>query len=282
MTEDDKARDKFEEDLQYLRNMHDLVGDARYGAVGSYDQPLASTSTNNQHTTSTSTNTPTLIDTAWNADQGTSSIINPDFSSDTDASDSPSVSSDSSYKPYYKQKKDDTLILKIDKNALKDASLQSDVDGVSIRNQLRFTSTFIQSCGGTIDDISVSRTSLERFRKEARQKKANDIREKENTLPKGEDSTYVLHWGGKTFKQKTHAGKKKPVLAVVLKCLQDGEEILVDVINMTDRSGAGMECQSVVDSLNELGFDIRKILALVFDTTAANSGHKSLTLTELL
>ena len=99
MTEDDKARDKFEEDLQYLQNMHDLDGDAHYGAVASYDQALASTSTNNQPMTST--NTPTLIDTARNADQGTSSSINPDFSSDIDASDSASVpvSSDSSYEP---------------------------------------------------------------------------------------------------------------------------------------------------------------------------------------
>ena len=87
--------------------------------------------------------------------------------------------------------------------------------------------------------------------------------------------TFVLHWDGKTFKRKTHTGKKKPVLAVVLKCLQDEEEILVDVINMSGKSGADMECRSVVASLNKIGANLKNILALVFDTTAVNSGHRS-------
>ena len=284
LTEDMTAKEKFKEDLEYLRNMHDLVGDARYGAVGSFDKALASTSSNSQPKPSKPTppkpskSTPAIPDTAQDVtdtDQGISSYIDPDSSSDNDTSDSASMSSGNSYEPYYKKKKDNCVVLNVDKNALKESSLQSDVDGVSVRQQLRYTSTFIQSCGGMIDDISVSRTSLERFRKQAREKKAGDVREKENTLLQEEYRKYVLCWDGKTFKSKTHAGKKKPVLAVVLKCIQDGEEILVDVINMTDKSGADMECQSVIDALNELGFDITKILALVFDTTAVNSGHRT-------
>ena len=103
-----------------------------------------------------------------------SSHAEPQLSSDT--SDTASVSSeDSDFEPYFKKKKDDEVVLKVDKNALKKSSLQSDVDGVSIRNQLRYTSTFIQSCGGSIDNVSLSRTSLDRFRKEARQQKATDI-----------------------------------------------------------------------------------------------------------
>ena len=243
MTEDADAKEKIKEDLQYLQNMHNLVGDARYGSVGRFDKALASTSGNGQPKPSKSTpakpstSTSDTADDVIDADQGMSSE-DPDLSSDTDATDSASMSSGNSYKPYYKKKRDNCVVLNVDKKALKESSLQCDVDGVSVRQQLRYTSTFIQSCGGTIDDISVSRTSLERFRKQSREKKADDVREKENTLLQEEHRKYVLCWDGKTFKSKTHAGKKKPVLAVVLKCIQDGEEILVDVINMTDKSGA--------------------------------------------
>ena len=109
--------------------------------------------------------------------------------------------------------------------------------------------------------------------KQARHEKVNAIQEKEKTLLK-ENQKWVLLWDGKTFKQKTHAGKKKPVLAVVLKCLDNDEEILVDVIDMTGKkSCSDLECSSVVDSLNYIEFDLKKIIGLVFDTTAVNSGH---------
>ena len=116
-------------------------------------------------------------------------------------------------------------MLKINKSALKHASLQADVDGESISNQLKQTDSLIKSAGGNIDEINLSRTSLCRYRKKARHGKTDEIKENESALLKDEKSTWVLHWDGKTFKKKTHCGNKKPVLAVLLKCLDNGKKI---------------------------------------------------------
>ena len=62
---------------------------------------------------------------------------------------------------------------------MKKASLQADIDGKSVRHQLKYTANLIQSGGGSIDQIKLSRTSLDRFRKEARHEKVASIKTNE-------------------------------------------------------------------------------------------------------
>ena len=289
-TTDSAAKVKFQEDLLYLQNMHKFDGDNRIGTIGGFDQHLASTSRPSRSTHSTPSrpsrstlSTPSRATSSSRDSQAVeheeSSIYNDEVtgreSSDEPDSDATSVSSDASFEPYYKKKKDEAMTLTLDRHALEKASLQSDLNGVSIRQQLQYTSSLIQSSGGTIDDISLSRTSLDRFRKTARQKKQNEISDQEKTLLQQDDRTWVLHWDGKTFNKKTHAGKKQPVLAVVLKCLQDDTEILVDVVDMSNGSRADAECRSIINALIEIGLDLSKIVAVVFDTTAVNSGLRT-------
>ena len=42
MTQDSEASKKFKEDLDYLRMMHTMIGDNRYGTLGPFDRSIAS------------------------------------------------------------------------------------------------------------------------------------------------------------------------------------------------------------------------------------------------
>ena len=279
-TVDMNAKRKFETDLIYLRNMYAFVGDEREGkgSLGRFDRELASSSVSspkpkaNRDTSTTKSKPTSSTDPSNESTQSPlDSIGFLGESSDSDTVDS----SDPDYAPPVplKKKKSTHMQLNFDKQALKSACLQSDVDGESIRHQLKYTTNLIQSAGGSTDNISLSRSSLDRFKKQARHEKVGDIQDRENGLLQ-KHKRWVLLWDGKTFKQRTHAGKKKPVLAILLKCLDNDEEILVDVIDMTGKKGGSdLECSSIVDSLNYIEFDVKKIIGLVFDTTAVNSGH---------
>ena len=237
ITVDMEAKKKFEEDLAYLRNMYDFDGDMRKGkgSLGSFDKELASSPKPKAKKDTSTTNSKPTSSTDSSNKSTQSPLDSLDLlggTSDSDTGDS----SDPDYTPPVplKKKKSTTMQLNFDKQTLKSVCLQSDVDGESIRHQLKYTTNLIQSAGGSTQNISLSRSSLDRFKKQARHEKVNAIQEKEKTLLK-ENQKWVLLWDGKTFKQKTHAGKKKPVLAVVLKCLDNDEEILVDVIHMTGK-----------------------------------------------
>ena len=88
---------------------------------------------------------------------------------------------------------------------------------------------------------------------------------------KSEDSFWVLHWDGKILKPTTHADKRKPVLAVVLKEIHTEYEILVDVIDMFDGTGSQVEATKIVKALEEIQVKPTNIVVCSFDTTATNS-----------
>ena len=282
-TTDAGAKQKFEEDLQFLKNMHNNVGDDRIGSIGSFDRELASSkkSTPSQGTSGAATSSSETITTQQSVSRAGRKIST--FEAGHSDSETSSSLSEQSHDPDFvlmenatkRKKKDNIFELTINKKVLKKASLQADVDGGSVRKQLKYTTALVQAAGGNIDDMPLSKPTIQRYKIEARHEKVKEVKETEQAKILSDDHIWVLHWDGKTFNKKTHAGKKKPVLAVVLKSLNDDDEIVVDVIDMSGMSGSDMECKSVLDALQAIGFDVKRIIALIFDTTAVNSGHKT-------
>ncbi|KAG0711681.1 hypothetical protein GWK47_020073 [Chionoecetes opilio] len=82
---------------------------------------------------------------------------------------------------------------------------------------------------------------------------------------------YALHWDGKLIKSLMHVGKDMERVAVILTGT-DGQEVLLSIVGMEGRSTAENEAAKIIQVLNDHPLDTSRIGALVFDTTAVNSG----------
>ena len=93
----------------------------------------------------------------------------------------------------------------------------ADRSGISIRQQLRLTTTLLTSSGGSLDGISLSRSTVHRQRKTAREKNAERIKE---SWKKAKPQFTVLHWDSKLFQNVS--GEKQDRVAVVISGSVDG------------------------------------------------------------
>ena len=80
--------------------------------------------------------------------------------------------------------------------------MQADVDGLSTRQQLKYTASLIQAAGGDIEDVNLSKNSLLHYKKDARHEKFEEINDENQVLLQSEDAVWVLHWDGKTIKKR--------------------------------------------------------------------------------
>jgi len=132
-TTDSAAKVKFQEDLLYLQNMQRFDGDKRIGKIGAFDQHLATPSRTCRQ--QNMRKAPLIMMKHLIVNLQTNLILKQLLC---------------------------LLMPHLNRIIYKKKSLQSDLNGVSIRQQLQYTSSLIQSSGGTIYDISWSRTSLGR------------------------------------------------------------------------------------------------------------------------
>ena len=164
------------------------------------------------------------------------------------------------------------MVINITNDTFKKATLTADVSGLSVRKQLQYTAALINAGGGDINDVSLSKTTIQRNKQTARTEMLSKIQNEHQELWQNEDSFWALHWDGKTLKQTTHTESKKSVLAVVLKEIYTDFEILVDVMDMANGTGSEAEATKIMKALEKMKMQISKIVACSFDTTATNSG----------
>ena len=256
-----KAKKKFQEDWQFLINMkkHD-----RPGSIGPFDKELASYGKRIKKRKFKYISKCTPATSSQTADA--SFDISSSGSSEETESD-PTFES-----PKEKKCKSANLVINITNDTFKKATLTADVSGLSVRKQLQYTAALINAGGGDINDVSLSKTTIQRNKQTARTEMLSKIQNEHQELWQNEDSFWALHWDGKTLKQTTHTESKKSVLAVVLKEIYTDFEILVDVMDMANGTGSEAEATKIMKALEKMKMQISKIVACSFDTTATNSG----------
>ena len=84
---------------------------------------------------------------------------------------------------------------------------------------------------------------------------------------------FTLSWDGKIFKSFNHVGNDTARVAVILTDT-DGEEVLLSIIAIEGQSTAENEAKHIIQVLKEYNICSSSIAALVFDTTAVNSGYR--------
>ena len=144
------------------------------------------------------------------------------------------------------------------------------VTKTSTRHELKFTTTFFKAGGGNINDVNLSQSTIYRQRKKEVSSKAESIRENIRRFGKegAEKSFLVFHWDGKIVKLMT--GDKEEHLAIAVSSPNQipGQYLASPVV--PDGTGATM-AQAVREIASEYGL-LNNIEALVFDTTASNTG----------
>ena len=84
--------------------------------------------------------------------------------------------------------------------------------------------------------------------------------------------SFLLQWDGKMLTPIQHAKQKKEHIALLLHCLDDGEETIVGIHHLDGRSDAATELNHMREKLQEIEMHIDNIKGFVLDTTSVNSG----------
>ncbi|KZS10514.1 Cc8K15.2-like protein [Daphnia magna] len=159
-----------------------------------------------------------------------------------------------------KRRRPDQVTIKIPTRRLIQASsVVSDGMRFSQRQQLLVLGSAVTSGGGSLGDITLSKTSIQRLRTARRMQEAKSIMENWIRPPLA-----TLHWDSKLFKLIT--GKKEDRLAVYAS--QPPKLLGIP----SSESSTGRNQMKAVVSLVEKWSLTECIVALVYDTTASNSG----------
>ena len=86
---------------------------------------------------------------------------------------------------------------------------------------------------------------------------------------------FILQWDQKMLKPLKHSAQKKEHVAVLLNCVDTGEENLVSIQHIDGSSTAENESQLITKELENLKMNKHKIIGFVFDNTSVNSGIHS-------
>ena len=179
-------------------------------------------------------------------------------SSSADSSDS----GDSDYTPPNKRIKLDGIP--------EDVLLVAEKGQTSIRIITQIISTFLKSKGEDLDEYNLSCMTTLRRQSSVRENKAAEIIEDQLS---NIHQIRTLHWDGKIIKSLNHVGKDSEHVAVLLTgtC---GKEVLLSIIDIVGQSTAENETKHILEVLRNYKINLSNIAALVFDTTALNTGNK--------
>ena len=141
----------------------------------------------------------------------------------------------------------------------------------SIRKELKLVATIIESGGGDLADVSLSATTIHRQRKEATTSRAAEVRKeikKHKGMKERGDYFVAVHWDGKIIQIMTGETEDRLAIAISSPNLIQGQFLASPVI--PDGTGLAMaNCVYQIIGEYELLSDVQ---ALVFDTTASNTG----------
>ena len=74
-----------------------------------------------------------------------------------------------------------------------------------------------------------------------------------------------------------HSSPKEDRVALLAKCLESNDEILLAITKIDADSTAENEASAIVAEIERIGLDKEKIKGFVFDTTSVNTGiHKGI------
>uniref|UniRef100_UPI00358FA754 uncharacterized protein n=1 Tax=Myxine glutinosa TaxID=7769 RepID=UPI00358FA754 len=191
---------------------------------------------------------------------------NVDVSEDTDDSE------ETTDTPLYTVPVQSPKVIKKLEGVPKDACLIADKYAISNRAITELAAAFHKDDGKNLEQYNLSVNTTGRRRQSVRVEKAGDIAKWQ--LGDSTSKMYALHWDGKLIKSLTHVGKDMERVAMILTGT-DGQEVLLSIVGMEGRSTAENEAAKIIQVLNEHPIDTSRIGALVFDTTAVNSGVKS-------
>ncbi|KAG0717255.1 hypothetical protein GWK47_054838 [Chionoecetes opilio] len=139
---------------------------------------------------------------------------------------------------------------------------------ISNRAVTELAAAFRKDGGKNLEEYNLSVNTTGRRRQSARLEKAADILSG-NLAISLPDVCTTLGW--KLIKSLMHVGKDMERVTVILTGT-DGQEVLLSIVGMEGRSTAENEAAKIIQVLNDHPLDTSRIGALVFDTTAVNSG----------
>ncbi|KZS04710.1 Cc8K15.2-like protein, partial [Daphnia magna] len=142
-----------------------------------------------------------------------------------------------------------------------------DRSNISVRKQLLVQSAIINSGGESVNSFSLSVSSVWRQRAAERKLKAKEV--KENYL-KNKPKYTTVHWDSKLIK--LVSGKKEERVAILVSGASSGPKI-IGIPSVADSTGISQK-NAVIEMLDDWQLK-QDVAALVFDTTASNTGIRN-------
>ena len=144
-------------------------------------------------------------------------------------------------------------------------SSRADVETVSSRKAISLVGGVLSGIGITEDDVTLSSRNFHRQRERRRLNLADSVKQSLDRT-----AWYALHWDGKKMNGKRNVDKSKDYVAVVLTNLLTGKETILDIPGL--ENGKAKETTDAIVKICEDWGILKRIVAVVFDTTSANSG----------
>ena len=145
-----------------------------------------------------------------------------------------------------------------------DLAMALDRGKISDRSAFMVLASTVNALGGDVDDVVLSRSTLQRERTALRKKIAEDIKQSFAT-----DVPMTVHWDGKILEDITGC-KKTERLPILVSA--EGNSKLLAVPKLC--SGKGIDiANAVIESLQDWNLE-NSVQATCFDTTASNTGNK--------
>lgn len=159
-----------------------------------------------------------------------------------------------------------TLIKTRGRNEIMTKKLASALDRckVSDRDAVHILISVAESLGNDVRDLVINRSSIKRYREQARLSLNNDIRK---AFLVSDLNAVVLHWDGKLLPDLTG---KQTVDRLPIVITNNGSEQLLGVPKLLQGT-AKAQADAVYQHLVEWGL-IDQVKAMCFDTTASNTG----------
>lgn len=163
-----------------------------------------------------------------------------------------------------KQRRPESIMVQIPtKNLLMITGDVADRTQLSIRSQLAITAKIVNVGGGNVEDFTLSTSSAWRQRNEQRVKVANKIKQNWE-----KPDFAVVHWDSKLIKDLS--GRTQERVAVLVSGSPNNPPKLLGISSIENATGTAQH-DAVIELLDEWNVT-KQIVALVFDTTASNTG----------
>ena len=172
---------------------------------------------------------------------------------DLDQSNDPDSDADyNQNKSVVRKSKPKTITIEVPTDIVKQTSITSARLGVSARAQTMLLANVITCAGGNLDEIVLSKTSANRYRKEMVSKAALSIRDEISFLLAKIGRKFVLHFDRKLIQDITGSSRSvKERLAVLISSPEMETEQVLGVPALESGSG-----ESIMAGIMEVGYSV--------------------------